>query len=165
MSDSNDNVILSPEKSINLVATSLLLIWIVIIFLGFIFIIGSFLFNNSFIVIFYENPIFIIAFIIMFFSSRAISHSIIDLLKNKRWKESSKFVRGIFVQLGTATIVAIITIFIYGANYFTNSIFMDFFFLFTILAFDFSIIFFSFSLYYYRFDVPPRENGSKFQNF
>ncbi|MHA1233625.1 MAG: hypothetical protein ACTSQL_00910 [Promethearchaeota archaeon] len=155
MSNSNGIVKTSYEKRLNFTATGVLLIWIIIIIFGIFSLINTVLrFNLPFVwSLSYENPLFYIVFIIGVFSSRNVSISLINRFKQKRWIEPSKFIKGILIQLITATIASILTVIFYKANNFT-----EFFSLFFSFAFLFSIVYIGFCLRYYRYDLPEREN-------
>jgi len=160
MSNLNSKVKASYDKKLSFTATSLLIIWISTIIFGIFSLINAvLLFKMPVIWVWVAslfnplNPFLFIVFIIGFFPSRSISISLIDLFKNRRWIEPSKFIKGIFTQLVTASIASILTIIFYDVNDFT-----DFFSLFFSFAFLFSIQFLLFCLYYYRYDLPERQN-------
>ena len=157
MNNSDSKVKASYDKRLSFTATGLLLIWILIIIVGIYSLINAVLLFKMPVlwawVLSFSNPFLSIVFIIGFFPSRIISISLIDLFKNRRWIEPSKFIKGIFIQIVTASIASILTIIFYNANNFT-----DFFSLFFSFAFLFSIQFFLFCLYYYRYDLPERQN-------
>ena len=155
MNNSNGKVKASYDKRLNFTATGVLLIWILTIIFGIISIINAvLLFNMPFFwALSYDNPLFYIVLIIGFFPSRSVSFSLINLFKNRRWIEPSKFIKGIFIQLVTASIASILTIIIYKANNFT-----EFFSLFNSFAFLFSIVYLVFCLKYYRYDPPKQQN-------
>jgi hypothetical protein len=157
MNNSNGKVKASYDKRLSFTATGILLIWILIIIFGIFSLINAFLLFNMPVIwawtLSFVNPFVYIVFIIGFFPSRSISISLIDLFKNRRWIEPSRFIKGIFIQLVTAAIASILTIIIYNVNNFT-----DFFSLFLSFAFLFPIQFLLFCLYYYRYDLPERQN-------
>jgi len=157
MNNSNGKVKASYDKRLSFTATGVLLIWILIIIFGIFSLINAVLLFNMPVIwawtLSFVNPFVYIVFIIGFFPSRSISISLIDLFKNRRWIEPSRFIKGIFIQLVTAAIASILTIFIYNVNNFT-----DFFSLFLSFAFLFPIQFLLFCLYYYRYDLPERQN-------
>jgi len=157
MNNSNGKVKASYDKRLSFTATGILLIWILIIIFGIFSLINAvLLFKVPFFFIWalsFGNPFLYIVFIIGFFPSRSISFSLIDLFKNRRWNKPSKFIKGIFIQLGTAAIASILTIIFYNGNNIT-----EFFSMFSSFVFIFSIVFLGFCLYYYRYDVPERQN-------
>ncbi len=157
MNNSNGKVKASYDKRLSFTATGILLIWILIIIFGIFSLINAVLLFNMPVIwawtLSFVNPFVYIVFIIGFFPSRSISISLIDLFKNRRWIEPSRFIKGIFIQLVTAAIASILTIIIYNVNNFT-----DFFSLFFSFAFLLSIQFLLFCLYYYRYDLPERQN-------
>ncbi|MHA1458980.1 MAG: hypothetical protein ACTSQR_04870, partial [Promethearchaeota archaeon] len=63
-----------------------------------------------------------------FFRARNVSISLINRFKQKRWIEPSKFIKGILIQLITATTASISTVIFYKANNFTEffSLFFSF---------------------------------------
>ncbi len=138
------------KKELNITASGILLLWIVIFGFGIFSIINTLLLVNSFFIwsLSYVNPLLYIVFIIGIIPSRRISISILDLIRNKRWTEPSKFIKSTLILLAAATIATILTIFFYDAyNY------AEFFSIFTSFAFLFSITFFAFYLRYFRFDL------------
>ena len=157
MNNSNGKVKASYDKRLSFTATGILLIWILTIIFGIYSLINAvLLFKMPVIwawVLSFSNPFAYIVFIIGFFPSRSITISLIDLIKNRRWIEPSRFIKGIFIQIVTASIAAILTIIVYSVNNFT-----DFFSLFFSFAFLFPIQFLLFCLYYYRYDLPERQN-------
>ena len=160
MNNSNGKVKASYNKSLNFTATGVLLIWILIIIFGIFSLINAFrLFNFPFILpLSYDNPFLYtvcitVVYIIVFFASRNVSISLINLFKNRQWIEPAKFIKGILIQLVTASIASILTIIFYQTINFT-----EFFSLFFSFAFLFSIIFLGFCLYYYRYDIPERQD-------
>ena len=160
MNNSNDKVKTSYDKRLSFTATGLLLIWVLIIIFGFFSSINPVLLYNIPFIWSYNIPfmwahfgnIFLgIVLIIGFFPSRGISISLVDLFKNRRWIEPSRFIKSILIQLVTASIASILTIMFYkGIN------FMEFFSMFSLFAFLFSLLFFAFCLYYCRYDLPER---------
>jgi len=168
MNNSNGKDKAFYDKRLNFVATGVLLLWILTIIFGiFSFIYIGLLFNMSFIVP-AVNPllytvcitvVYSILIIIVFFASRSVSYSIINLFKNRRWKEPSKFIKGILIQFLTASIASILTIIFYKGNSFT-----EFFILFFSFVFQFSIMFLGCCLYYYRYDIPERRDFRKPHN-
>ena len=161
MNNSNSKVRGSYDKRLNFTATGVLIIWILTIILGILsFINAGLLFNMPFIVP-SPNPflytvyiiVFFIVVLIVFFASRSVSYSIINLFKNKQWIEPSKFIKGILIQFLTASITSFLTIIFYKGNNFT-----EFFLLFFSFAFQFSIMFLGCCLYYYRYDIPERQD-------
>lgn len=160
MNNSNGKVKASYNKGLNYTATGLLLIWILTIIFGiFSFINAVLLFNWPFIEsLSYDNTFLYtvcitVVYIIVFFASRNVSISLINLFKNKRWNEPLKFIKGIIIQLVAASITSILSIIFNQAINFT-----EFFSLFFSFAFFFSIVFLGFCLYYYRYDLPERQN-------
>jgi hypothetical protein len=157
MNNSIDKVKASYNKRLSFTATVILLIWILMIIIGIYSLINAVLLFKMPVIwawaLSFSNPYFYIVFIIGFFPSRSITISLLDLLMNRRWIEPSKFIKGIFIQIVTASIASILTIIFYTVNTFT-----DFFSLFFSFAFLFSIQFLLFCLYYYRYDVPERQN-------
>jgi len=154
MNNSNGKVKASYDKRLNFTATGILSIWILIIIFGSFSLINAVLLSNvPFIWASFGNPFLYIVLIIGFFPSKSISISLINLFKKKRWIEPSKFIKGVLIQLATASIASFLTIIFYKANNFT-----EFFSLFFSFAFLFSIVFLVFCLYYYRYDLPERES-------
>lgn len=160
MKNSYNNVKASCDKRLNFIATSVLLIWILTTIFGIFSLINTaLLFNMPFILsLSYDNPFFYtlcitIVYIIVFFANRSVSITLINLFKNRRWIEPSKFIKGISIQLVTAAMASILTIIFFKAINFTE--FLSLFFSFT---FIFSIVFFAFCLYYYRYDFPDHQN-------
>jgi hypothetical protein len=151
MKNSNEIAKTRYVKGLSITATSSLLIWIIIFSFGIFSLINAFLFFNMIFIwsLSYENPFLYIVFIIGIIPSRRVSISILDLIKNKRWIEPSKFIKSIIILLAAATIATILTIIIYKANNYT-----EFFSIFTSFTFLFSIQFFAFCLHYYRYDLP-----------
>jgi len=158
MNNSNSKVKVFYDKRLSFTATGILLIWIIITIFGIFSLINiALFFNPSFIFpISFGNPFLYIVFIIGFFPSRSITISLIDLSKNKRWIEPSKFIKGILIQIVTTSIASILTIIFFRANNFT-----EFFSLFFSYTFIFSIVFLVCCLYYYRYDLPEQQ---KFRN-
>ena len=154
MSNSNDVVNTSYEKKLNFAATSILLIWIIVIILGIFSLINAILNLNVMYIwsLSYNNPLLYIVFIIGFFTSRSVSFSIINLIKNRQWIKSSNFIKSILIQLVIVTIASILTIIFYESNNFT--VFFSLFTSFTVL---FSIAYLVFCVRYYRYDVPERQ--------
>ena len=154
MINSNGKVKASYEKSLNFTATGILLIWILIIILGIFSLanIALLLYPSYTLPLSFNNPFLYIVSIIGFFPSRNISISLIDLFKNRRWIEPSKFIKNIFIQLVAASIASLFTVIFYYGNNFT-----EFFSLFFSFTFIFSIQFLGFCLYYYRYDLPERQ--------
>jgi len=157
MNNYNDKVKASYDKRLSFIATGILLIWILTIIFGIFSLINAVLLVKIPVIwawtLSFVNPFVYIVFVIGFYPSKIISISLIDLFKNKRWIEPSKFIKGIFIQLVTAAVASILTIIIYSVNNFT-----DFFSLFFSFAFLFPIQFLLFCLYYYRYDLPERQN-------
>jgi len=157
MNNSDSKVKASYDKRLSFTATGLLLIWILIIIIGIYSLINAVLLFKMPVlwawVLSFSNPFLYIVFFIGFFPSRNVSISLIDLLENRRWIKPSKFIKGIFVQIVTASIASILTIIFYTVNTFT-----DFFSLFFSFAFLFSIQFLLFCIYYYRYDLPEQQN-------
>lgn len=164
----NSKVQASYDKRLNFRATSALLIWILIIILGIFSLINASQLLKSTLIepfIWVISPVYSISlsgilyvlyvicisvvYIIGFFKSRSISISLINLFKNRRWIEPSKFIKGIFIQLVTASIASILTIIFFKAINFT-----EFFLLFFSFGFLFSLGFLLFCLYYYRGNFP-----------
>ena len=116
MNNSNDKVKSSYDKSLNFIATGILLTWILIIIFGIFSLINAVLLSNMpFIWASFGNPFLYIVLIIGFFPSKSISISLINLFKKKRWIEPSKFIKGVLIQLVTASIASILTIIFYQA--------------------------------------------------
>ena len=155
MNNSNSNAKAPYNKRLSFTAIGVLLIWILIIIFGIISLINAVLLSNMPIIwtLSFGNPFLYIVFIIGFFPSRSISFSLIDLFKNRRWIEPSRFIKGVLIQLVTASIASILTGIFYQANNFT-----EFFPMFFSFAFVFSIQYLGFCIYYYGFDVPERQN-------
>lgn len=162
MNNSNGKVKASYDKRLNYTATGILIIWILIIIFGFFSSINPVLLYNVPFIWAYNIPfiwapfcnIFLgIVLIIGFVPSRSISISLVNLLKNRRWIEPSKFIKSILIQLVTASIASILTIFFYQANDFT-----EFFSMFSSFVFILFFVFLGFCIYYYGFDVPERQN-------
>jgi len=157
MNNSNGKVKASYDKRLSFTATGLLLIWILIFIIGIFSLINAVLLFKIPVIwawtLSFVNPFVYIVFFIGYYPSRIISISLLNLFKNKRWIKPSKFIKGIFIQLVTAALAAILTIIVYSVNNFT-----DFFSLFFSFAFLFPIQFLLFSLYYYRYDLPERQN-------
>lgn len=161
MNNSNGLIKTSYEKRLNITATVVLLIWIILIIFGIFSLINAGLHFNivPFILsLSNDNPFLytvsiIFVYIIVFFASRSVSISLINLFKNKRWIKPSKFIKSILIQLVAASIASILTIIFYKAINFT-----EFFLLFNSFTFLFSIAFLGFCLYYYRYDLPKDQN-------
>ena len=159
MNNSNGKVKASYDKRLSFIATGILLIWILTIIFGIFSLIDIILhFDVPFILRLSGcNPIlstFItVVYIIVFFASRSVSISLINLFNNRRWIEPSKFIKGILMQLVTAPITSFLTIIFYEAINFTEFFSLSFSF-----AFIFSIIFLVCCFYYYRNDLPERQN-------
>jgi len=162
MNNSNGKVKASYEKKLNSTATGILIIWILIIIFGFFSSINPVLLYNvpfiwAYIIPFIWAPfcnIFLgIVLIIGFVPSRSISISLVNLLKNRRWIEPSKFIKSILIQLVIASIASTLTIIFYKGINFT-----EFFSMFSLFAFLFSILFLAFCLYYYRYDLPEQQD-------
>ena len=142
-------------------ATGILLIWILTIIFGIFSLINAVLLFKMPVIWVWViltispsyNPIFYIVFITGFYPSRNISISLINLFKNRRWIEPSKFVKSIFIQLVTAAIASIVAVIFSIGNIFT-----EFFSLFFSFTFLFSIQFLLFCLYYNRYDLPEWRN-------
>lgn len=151
MSNPNDMVKSSYERSLNITASMVLVIWVGIIVLGIISLINTVLHLDSpfFWSISYENPFLYIIFILGIFPSRKISNSIMNLISNKHWIEPLKFIKSMVILLIFASIASILTIIIYKANNFA-----EFFSLFSSFSLLFSFTFLSFCLYYYRYELP-----------
>ena len=154
MKNSNKIVKASYIKGLNITATGILLIWVIIFSLGIFSLINTFLFLSELFIwtLSYENPFLYIVFIIGIFPSRRVSISILDLIKNKRWIEPSKFILSILILSAAAIIASILTIFFCSAHNYT-----EFFSIFTSFVFIFSIQFFAFCIYYFRYDLPERQ--------
>jgi len=156
MNNSNRIVETSQNKRLNFTATGLLLTWILILIFGILSLINAVLLFKMPVIwawaLSFVNPFLYIVFIIGFFPSRSISISLMYLFKNRQWREPSKFIKSIFIQLVIASIASILTIIIYNVNTFT-----DFLSLFLSFSFLFSIQFLGFCLYYYRYDIPERQ--------
>ena len=166
MNNSNGKEKTSYDKSLNFTATGVLLIWILTIVFGIFSLINAvLLFKVPFILpLSYDHPYLytvctVVLFIIVFFASRSASYSIINLFKNRGWKEPSKFIKGILIQLVTAVVASILTIIFYKAINFT-----EFFLYFFSFAFLFSIMFLGCCLYYNRYDIPERQGFRKPHN-
>lgn len=161
----------SYDKKLNFIATGVLLTWVLVIILGIFSLINASLllkatliepfidfvslnwaFSSSGYLFLYIICITVV-YIIGFFASRSISISIINLFKNRRWIEPSKFIKGIFIQLVNASIASILTIIFFKAINFT-----EFFSLFFSFAFLFSLVFLAFCLYYYCYELPKRQH-------
>jgi len=171
MNNSNVQVQASYDKRLNFTATGVLLIWVLVIILGIfslinagllfitplieplIWVVTPYFFTSSSGTLFLYVICIAVVYIIGFFTSRGISISLINLFKNRRWIEPSKFIKGIFIQLVTSSIASILTIIFFKAINFT-----EFFSLFFSFAFLFSLGFLAFCLYYYRYDGPGRED-------
>jgi hypothetical protein len=155
MNNSNGKVNASYNKRLDYTATSVLLIWILIITFGIFFIINAVLLSKwpFILALSVGTPIFYILSIIGFFPSRNISFSLINLFKNRQWIEPSKFVKSIFIQLVIAAIASIVAVIFSVGNIFTE--FFSMFFSFTFL---FSTVYLGFCLEYFRYDLPEREN-------
>lgn len=154
MNNSNGEVKESYDKRLSFTATGILLIWILINIFGIFSLvnIALLLYPGYILPLSFGNPFLYIIYIIGFFPSRSISISLIDLFKNRRWIEPSRFIKGILIQLVTASIASILTVIFYMGNNFA-----EFFSLFSSFVFLFSIQFFLFCFYYYRFDLPERQ--------
>lgn len=163
MNKSNGIVKASYEKRLNFTATCVLVIWIIFIIFGIYSLINEVQlskmpefwpyssWSNSFGIIIVLAYYFV--FIIGFFPSKSISISLIELIKNKRWIEPLKLIKGIVIQSVITAITAILTIIVYDVNTIT-----DFFSLFFSFTFLFSIEFLILVLYYYyRYDLPERQ--------
>ena len=160
-------------KKVNSAATAALLLW-----LGFI-IIGIFtlIFSFSFIVIilnilslmFFENLSSLIVaiplLILMIYSNRFIVISIMDLKKNRRWTNPTKFIKHLLIQVATAIVASITTMIIYGANYFTDNLFLDLFLLFNmfILVISVGSIFFYIYFLYIDYYASPMGEWKKYE--
>ncbi len=161
----------SYDKRLNFTATGVLLIWVLVIILGIfslinagllfitplieplIWVITPYYFISSSRTLFLYVICIAVLYIIGFFTSRSISISLINLFKNRRWIEPSKFIKGIFIQLVTASIASILTIIFFKAINFT-----EFFSLFFSSIFFFSLGFLAFCLYYYCYELPKRQH-------
>ena len=154
MNNSNSKVKASYEKRLNFTATVVLLIWILIIIFGIFSLINSVLLSNMPVILALSsgNPFFYLVFIIGFFPSREISISLTDLFKNRRWIKPLKFIKGILIQLVTASIASGLTIIFYGGINFT-----EFFLMFSSFVFILFFVFLGFCIYYYGFDDPARQ--------
>jgi len=145
------------HKKLNLAASAVLLLWIGSISIGIITLVSSFAFMkfplNILSLLFFQNPFIIIAFLVMFLSSRGIVNSLIDLRKNRKWTNPTKFIKNIVFQGVTAIVSSILTIIIFGANWFTNNLFLDFFLLFNVFILIISLGFIIFSFYYLYIDI------------
>ena len=147
MSNVNDESKFS--KRANFTALSVLILWLGFSISGILFIILSIInVELSFIMLLFENPIPMIVCVIMLFSSKYITHSIMDLTKNKKWTEPNKFIKHSLIQFVTALVATIFSLVIYGANYFTSYIFLDVILLFSMFMFVISIGFISLCIYY-----------------
>lgn len=152
MSNSKDAVNTSYEKRLNFTATGIFILWIITFSIGIFSLIDRFLlFNYWFIA--YTNPLFYIVFIIGCLTSKTVSFSIINLIKNRQWIKPSNFIKSILIQLVTVTIASILTIIFYEANNFSG-----FFSLFTSFTVLFSTGYIIFCLYYYRYDLPKDQD-------
>ena len=151
----NEKVIF--HKNLNLGASAVLLLWIGFISIGIITLVSSFVFMkfplNLLSLLFFQNPFMIIVLLVMFFSSRGIAISLIELSKNRKWTNPTKFIKNILYQVVTAIVGSILAIIIFGANIFTGNLFLDFFLLFNEFILVISIGFIALCLYYFYIDI------------
>ena len=140
------------RKKVNSTASAVFVLWIGFITIGIFTLASSFIFMEIplilFFLSFYRNPIFIIPPLSLIFSGRFIVFSIMDLSKNKKWTNSLKFIKHFLFQVATATIASLLTVIFYGANYFTNNLFLDFFLLFNVFILVSFFGFIIFSIFY-----------------
>jgi hypothetical protein len=158
----------SYDKRLNFTATGVLLIWVLIIILGIFSLINASLllketliepfiglvlfgwvFSSSDLYLYLYLCCIAVVYIIGFFTSRSISISLMNLFKDRRWIEPSRFIKGVLLQLVTASIASILTVVFFKAINFT-----EFFSLFFSFEFLFSLVFLAFCLYYYRGNFP-----------
>lgn len=141
----------NSSKGVSLAASLSLLIWVLVVLAGLINIIYAFMqFEPNFLIsLLYESPFVGIACLLMFFSSRSISISLINLVKNKHWKEPLKFIKNIFLQAFAAILTSVLTVIIFRANNYS-----DFFLIFSSISFFFTVVYLGFCIYYYRYDIP-----------
>ena len=152
----NEKVIF--HKKLNLAASAVLLLWIGFIVIGIITLILSFVYFigiplTILTLLFFQNPFIIPVLLVMFFSSRGIFFSIIDLRKNKKWTNPTKFIKNIVFQVLTAIVCSLLTIIFFSGNAFTNNLFLDFFLLFNVFILVISIGFIAFSFYYLYINI------------
>ena len=151
------NEIVNFHESLNLGASAVLLLWIGFIISGIFTLVSSFVFMkfplNLLSLLFFQNPFIIIVLLVMFFSSRGIAISLIELSKNRKWINPTKFIKNILYQVVTAIVGSILAIIIFGAKIFTGNLFLDFFLLFTVFILVISIGFIVFSFYYLYIDI------------
>lgn len=145
------------HKKLNLAASAVLLVWIGFISIGIITLVSSFAFMkfplNLLSSLFFQNPFILIVLLVMFFSSRGIANSLIELRKDRKWTNPTKFIKNIVFQVVTAIVSSILTIIIFGANFFTDNLFLDFFLLFNVFILIISLGFIGFSFYYLYIDI------------
>jgi len=170
MNNSNVQVQASYDKRLNFTATGILLIWVLTIIFGIFSLINASLLLKATLIepfigfvslrwVFSSSNLYLyficiaIVYIIGFFTSRSISISLMNLFKDRRWIEPSKFIKGVLLQLVTASIASIFTVVFFKAINFT-----EFFSLFFSFAFIFSLIFLAFCLYYYCYKIPKRQH-------
>ena len=159
----NEKVIF--HKKLNLAASAALLLWIGLISIGIITLVSSFAFMkfplNILFQLFFQNPFVIVVIIVMFFSSRGIATSLIELSKSRKWTNPTKFIKNILIQVATAIVGSVITIIFFDAKNFTGNLFLDFFLLFNVfilVIFFGSIIFNIYYLYVYGSERYKGEN-------
>jgi hypothetical protein len=129
---------------ITTVATSLLILWILIISYGILILIVNLISFRAYQiwVLFFANPIVLISYLFMIFPVGFVLSVLKDLIDEKRWKNAYQFIKGFIWQLVIAAIASILLILIYGNNYsLTNNLLLEFFSLFSLLLTFFSIVF------------------------
>jgi len=151
MSNSTEIIKISYMKRLNFTATGVLILWLTIIIFGIFYIINAFLFTDIdfFWTVSLSNPLLCIVFIMGFVKGKSVSFSIINLIKKRKWKNQSNFIKDILIQLATITIATILTI-----NFYEEFDFTGFFTLFSSFAVYFSFAYFVYCLWYYRYDLP-----------
>lgn len=151
----NEKVIF--HKKLNLAASAVLLLWIGFISIGIITLVSSFVFMKfplDFLsLLFFQNPFIIIVLLVMFFSTRGIANSLIELRESRKWTNPTKFIKNILFQVATAIVSSVITIIVFGANFFTANLFLDFFLLFNVYILVISIGFIAFIIYYLHINL------------
>ena len=160
------------REKVNSVATAALLFWLGFIIIGIFTLVSSFSFMvimlNILSIMFFENTSFLIVtipfLILMIYSNRYIVFSIIDLKKNRRWTNPTKFIKHILIQVAAAIVASITAMIIYGANYFTDNLFLDLFLLFNMFILVISSGSIVFYIYYLYLDYYVSPMG-KWENY
>jgi len=159
-------------KKVNSAATAALLLWLGFVIIGIFTLVFSFSYMIIILTVlslmFFENlsPLFIVIplLILMIYSNRFIVISIMDLKKNRKWTNPTKFIKHILLQVATAIVVSITTMIIYGANYFNGNLFLDLFLLFNMFILVISVGSIFFYIYYLYLDYFVYPSG-KWENY